>query len=68
MTISEEVAAEETLARSLERYAGRWVGIYNHHLVTDAATLEELLGAIATHPEETEIFQVADDPHAICCF
>ena len=68
MSIAEEVAAEEVLSSSLGQYAGRWVGVFNHRVVADAATLDDLLTVISAHPEETEVFQVAEDPYAICCF
>lgn len=68
MTVAEQVAAEHTLADTLDQYSGRWVAIRDHAVVADAATLGELREQIEGETEKVEILQVATDPHAACFF
>ncbi len=68
MTVAEQVSAEEALAATLDRFAGRWVAVRNHRVVADDKTLEGLLDTIEDQSEDVEIFQVAIDPHAACFF
>lgn len=71
MTVAEQVAAERELADTLDAFSGQWVAIYDHEVVANAPTLEELRVNIAKAGKEqasVEIFRVADDPHAACFF
>jgi hypothetical protein len=68
MSVAEAVSAEEALALTLDEFAGRWVAILEHEVVADAATLPQLLSESVVEEQDVEIFRVADDPHAICCF
>ena len=68
MTVAEQVAAEHTLAHTLDQYRGQWVAIRDHAVVTSAATLGELREQIEGEFQEVEILQVTTDPHAACFF
>jgi hypothetical protein len=67
MTVAEQVAAERTLAHTLDQYSGQWVAVRDHAVVANAATLEELHGQ-GERQGKVEIFRVATDPHAACFF
>jgi hypothetical protein len=68
MTVAEQVAAERTLAHTLDQYSGRWVAIRDHAVVASGATLEELHEQVQDEEGKVEIFRVATDPHAACFF
>ena len=44
--LDQALKAEEVLAQELSGYAGRWVAIRDHSVVTSAPTLEELLNRV----------------------
>jgi hypothetical protein len=67
MTVAEQVQAEERLGDTLDQYAGKWVAVRDHAVVDVADTLEALLEQIEA-TEEIEVFQVAEDRHAVCFF
>jgi Family of unknown function (DUF5678) len=68
MTVAEQVAAEHTLAHTLDQYRGLWVAIRDHVVVASAETLGELREQIEGESEEIEILKVSTDPHAACFF
>lgn len=68
MTVAEQVAAEHTLAHTLDEYKGQWVAIRDHVVVASANSLGELREQIEPEVEEIEILRVATDPHAACFF
>lgn len=41
--LEQALRAEEVLAQELSKYAGRWVAIRDHRVVTSAPTLDDLL-------------------------
>jgi len=68
MTVAEQVAAEHTLANTLDQYRGEWVAIRDHVVVASAATLGELREQVEGDGQKVEIFRVASDPHVACFF
>jgi hypothetical protein len=68
MTVAEQVAAEHTLAHTLDEYKGLWVAIRDHAVVASAETLGELREQIEGEFAEVEVLHVASDPHAACFF
>jgi hypothetical protein len=67
--INKALEAERKLGVVLDDYAGEWVGIHNHSVVLNAATLEELVERIeAAKIQEVEVLQVPEDPNAACFF
>lgn len=72
MTVAEmdkALKAERELGRYLDEYAGEWVGVHDHEIVANAATLEELVEQLeASGKAEVEVIQVPKDPGAACFF
>jgi hypothetical protein len=46
LELDQALKAEEVLAQELSRYAGAWVAIRDHSVVTSAPTLEDLLNLV----------------------
>jgi Family of unknown function (DUF5678) len=72
MTVAEmnkALEAERELGLSLGQYSGEWVGVRDHEIVANAATLEELIERLEAAGEtEVEAIQVPADPGAACFF
>lgn len=72
MTVAEmnkALEAERELGQYLDKYAGEWVGVCDHEIVANAATLEELIEQLeASGKTEVEVIQVPTDPGAACFF
>jgi Family of unknown function (DUF5678) len=67
LELRREIAAEEALAKKLEKYAGEWVATRQHEVIGHAPSLDELLEQIKTEEEGVEgIFQVPESNYA--CF
>lgn len=68
MTVAEQIAAEHTLAHTLDQFKGQYVAIRDHVVIESASTLGELRGKIEGQEDEVEILKVASEPHAACFF
>jgi putative hemolysin len=67
--INKALEAERELGVSLDQYAGEWVGVCDHEIVANAATLGELVEQLeASGKTEVEVIQVPQDPGAACFF
>lgn len=67
--INKALEAERELGVSLDQYAGKWVGVCDHEIVANAATLGELVEQLeASGKTEVEVIQVPKDPGAACFF
>jgi hypothetical protein len=67
--INKALEAERELGVSLDQYAGEWVGVCDHEIVANAATLGELVEQLeASGKTEVEVIQVPKDPGAACFF
>jgi hypothetical protein len=67
--INKALEAERELGVSLDQYAGEWVGVCDHEIVGNAATLGELVEQLeASGKTEVEVIQVPRDPGAACFF
>lgn len=66
-TLQREIAAEQALGGTLERFAGSWVALREHQVVADAPTLDELLRKIEGMPVEG-VMQVPTDHDTVCFF
>ncbi len=67
--INKALEAERELGVSLGQYAGEWVGVCDHEIVANAATLGELVEQLeASGKTEVEVIQVPQDPGAACFF
>jgi hypothetical protein len=49
-TLMRDIAAEETLERTLGQFVGSWVALRDHEVVADARTLNALLDKIEGTP------------------
>jgi hypothetical protein len=65
--LNQALQAEEVLAQELSRYAGRWVAIRDHGIVTSAATLDELLERVDPGGLD-RIFEVSRETVAGCLY
>lgn len=67
--INKALEAERKLGLSLDQYAGEWVGVRDHEVVANAATLEQLIEQLeASGKTEVEVIKVPADPGAACFF
>lgn len=67
--INQALEAERELGVALDDYAGQWVGVCDHEVVANAATLGELVEQIeASGKTEVEVIQVPEDTSAACFF
>jgi hypothetical protein len=65
--LQEQVAAERQLNEALKDYAGQWVAVRKHEVVSHADSLDELMAQI--EPDEVEsVFRVAEDQQAVCFY
>lgn len=64
--IQQAITAEETLGETLSDYAGQWVAVRDHRVVSHAATLNALLERVEPELSSLErIFEVVE-PGGIC--
>jgi hypothetical protein len=72
MTVAEinrALEAERKLGTALNDYAGQWVGVCDHKVVANAATLGELVEQIeASGKTKVEVINVPSDTSAACFF
>jgi hypothetical protein len=64
--IEKALAAEEVLASKLVEYAGQWVAVRDHRVISHASTLNALLERVEPEMASLErIFEVGE-PGGIC--
>lgn len=67
LELKEALRAEEKLAQELIEYAGQWVAVRDHTVVSSADSLGDLLSHVS--PEGLDrVLEVSKDPDAGCFF